>query len=767
MRVCALRVAMAVTLGVLGAHHLASAGQVTDSPTPIAFDGPPAPISPAVIARDESGRATMRAVRLEGTLRIDGKLDEPFYERVPAMSDFTQIEPDEGELATERTEVWLAFDRENIYISFRCFDSQMDRLVANEMRRDSNNVWNGNDLVGFVFDTFHDRRNGVLFTVTPIGGRQDGQVTNERQWNADWNPIWDVKVGRFERGWTVEAAVPFKSLRYQPGADQTWGFNVLRVKRSKNEMSFLRALPAARGQQGLQQVSLAGTLVGIEAPSGSKNLEIKPYATASLTTDVNATPTLSNHPRGDAGLDLKYGVTQNLTADVTINTDFAQVEADEQQVNLTRFSLLFPEKREFFLENLGTYSFGGVAANGNNASDTPILFYSRRIGLDGDRVVPLLGGGRLTGRVGRFSVGLLNVQARGDADAALRATNFSVVRLKRDLMRRSSIGLLVTGRSAGQDGEGAAATYGLDGTFSFFDNLTINTYWARTTATGRSRDDESSYRAQLDYAGDRYGAQLERLAIGADFNPQLGFARRRDIRKNLAFFRFSPRPRAIRSVRKFFWSGAATGIESGAGRLETRTYEGEFAIEFQNNDRFSVEYTDAYEFLKSPFAIASRVTIPTGGYDFSSTRVAFNLGPQRLVAANVEAEHGTFYSGPRTAVTVGRGRFNLTPQLSAEPTYSVNWIRLAEGAFTTHLLGSRVTYTMSPQKFVSALVQHNSSTNAVAANVRLRWEYRPGSELFVVYNEQRAGPAGRPSADGFPELGNRALIVKLTRLFRL
>jgi uncharacterized protein DUF5916 len=732
-------------------------------PLPFTFDGPPAPVAPATIARDESGRATVRAVRLTAPLHLDGALDEAVYTNVPPITDFIQVEPEEGAPATEKTDVWVTFDNTYVYVSFRCFESDPARLVANEMRRDGNSLWQGNDIVGFTFDTFYDRRNLVQFIVNPIGGRSDGQVTNERQWNGDWNPVWDVRVGRFEGGWTVEAALPFKSLRYRPGQAQIWGFNAVRANRWKNELSFVTRIPNALGMRGLNQASLAATLVGLEAPPGSRSLEIKPYAISSLTTDQIATPRISNDVTGDVGFDVKYGVTENMTADLTYNTDFAQVEADEQQVNLTRFSLFFPEKREFFLENQGMFLFGGATTGFNAASsNTPILFHSRQIGLNAGRVVPLEAGGRLTGRLGRYNLGVVSMRTGEEAQSGARPTTFSVVRLRRDLLRRSSVGLLFTGRSVALNGSGSNAAYGVDGAFAFYDNLTFNTYWARTRTDGLSGSD-SSYRAQMDYAGDRYGVQLERLVIGDSFNPEMGFLRRDDMKRSFGLFRFSPRPtgQVFRSVRRFFWSGSMDYVTDGANHLETRDLNGEFAIEFETSDRVAILYNDTYEFLPRPFRIGPGVTLPVGGYSFSNLRVAMNLGQHRRLSANITGEHGTFYGGERTAISVSRGRVNLTSQFSLEPSYSANWVDLQQGSFTTHLVGSRLTYTMTPLMFVSALLQYNSAIHGVAANVRLRWEYQPGSELFVVYNEERDTWGRR-----FPDLANRALIVKINRLFR-
>jgi hypothetical protein len=735
-------------------------------------DAPPEPTGPEVVVRDAEGRATVRAVRITEPLRIDGALDEALYIDVRSISDFIQVEPNPGQAATERTETWVAFDDDYVYVSFKVWDTRMDTLIATEMRRDSTNSWQGNDLVSFIFDTFYDRRTSFTFTINPLGGRSDGTMVNDRQYSSDWNPVWDTKTGRFEGGWTVEAAVPFKSLRYRPGTGQVWGFNAMRVKRSKNEVSTLTRVPPARGQSGFQNAQFAASLVGLEAPPSGANLDIKPYAISSLTTDRVVTPR-NNDPEAEAGLDLKYAVTQGLVADLTVNTDFAQVEADEQQINLTRFNLFFPEKRDFFLENQGTFAFGGVAINslgGNfgggfigSSSAAPIMFYSRRIGLYGDQQVPLNVGGRLTGRAGQYSIGVLNIQT-GDKTEELGApaTNFSVVRVKRDVLRRSSIGLLFTNRSESVIGSGANRSYGVDGTFAFFENLQINTYWAATDTEGLSGRDTDSYRGQLDYSGDRYTVQLERLKIGDNFNPEIGFLRRDDMLRDYARFKFSPRPRNHSAIRKYVYDASIEYIENGAGRLETRERAAEFALEFQSSDRFTINYTNSFEYLPRPLRIGD-IVLPAGGtYAFDTFRLGYNIGQQRPIAANLTAEYGTFYSGHKTTLSAARGRVPITNQLSVEPTYSFNHVTLDEGEFTTHLVGSRVTYSMTPMMFVSALIQYNSGINAVSTNARFRWEYRPGSELFVVYNEER-----NTQSRSFPGLNNRAFIIKINRLFRV
>jgi len=712
------------------------------------------------MTRDDSGRATVRAFRLTTPLRVDGRLDEAYYTSLAPVSEFIQAEPQEGAPATEKTDVWLFYDDRNLYFTARCWESDVSHMVVNEMRRDGGNIGQ-NDNIAWLLDTFNDKRNGLLFETNALGGRLDGQSSNEENTNLDFNPVWDVKVTRFDDGWTLEAAIPFKSLRYRAGeTSQLWGFNIRRRNRWKNETSYLSPAPRALGARGLRP-SIAGFLQ-LETPRASRSLEVKPFLTAALTTDRNARPSpISNDPTADVGLDVKYAVAQSLTADFTLNTDFAQVEADDFQINLTRFNLQFPEKREFFLENRQTFAFGGDGA------DTPVLFYSRRIGLQnsaiGNRLVPIQAGGRLSGRAGKFTVGMLNIQADDEPVSGVEATNFSVLRVKRDIFRASSIGVLFTGRSIASAKDVPTNTYGVDGTFSFLRNrLAIATFWARTP-TETAGDHDTSYRGQIEYGGDRWAWQLEHLAVGSQFNPDVGFVRRTDMRRSFGQFRFSPRTRRNKIVRRSLYTGTVTYVEGDDRRLQTRELDAEYALELHNGDRFVSGYTDIREFLPKPFQISStpRILLPVRSYDFENVRLGYNFGQQRLLAANVLSERGSFYNGRRTALTMTQGRLKITNELSVAPTYSLNAVTLEQGSFTTHLVGARVIDTMTPYMFVSALLQYNSTTHTLAANVRLRWEYRPGSEFFVVLNEQRDSTSPR-----FPVLSNRALIVKMTRLLR-
>ena len=749
----------------------------------IVIDGPPPPTPPAMITR-EGGQATMRAIPLLAGIQVDGRLDEPVYDAVPPVSDFIQQLPDEGAPATERTEAWVMFDDENFYVAGRCWDSAPpSEWAATEMRRDAFNMLN-NDLFGFLIDTFYDRRNALLFYANPAGGFVDQAITNEGNPNRDWNPVWDVRTGRFDGGWTIEMAVPFKSLRYRPGRGQVWGIQIRRTVIRKNEWAYLTLIPISAagfgGRGGVFRVSAAGTLVGLEAPPPGTHLEVKPYAIGGLTTDVNAPPGEGGR-QGGLGVDLKYGVTRNLTADFTVNTDFAQVEVDEQQVNLTRFNLFFPEKREFFLEGRGIFDFargsfrtarslrqGSVLGGG----DAPTLFYSRRIGLLGGEVVPILGGGRLTGKVGAFDVGALSIQTgeldagAGGAATGASAANFTVLRAKRDLLRRSSIGALFTNRSVSLDGAGSNQAYGADASFSFFDSVNFLGYYARTrTAGARGRD--ASYQARFDYGADRYGFELDHLAVEDDFRPEVGFVRRDNFRRTSVSGRFSPRPRSIESVRQFVIEASLDYfLTADTGRLETRQQQVAVQTELENSDQFGVRMSDSFEFLRKPFTVSrsAGVTIPVGGYDFTDVRLTYALGPQRPLNGRVEVASGGYFDGRLTSVDLSRGRVDLSPRLSVEPSVSFNWIDLPGGEFRTDLVRGRLNYTFSPRMFVSGLFQYNSTNHTLGANLRLRWEYTPGSELFVVYTEEQDVDPLRP--DRYAELRNRGFVVKVTRLFR-
>ena len=537
-----------------------------------------------------------------------------------------------------------------------------------------------------MFDTFYDRRSGFLFYTNPLGARADYSVVDEGGSNTDWNPVWSSKTGRFEGGWTVEMAIPFKSLRYRAGPNQVWGIQLRRAVRRKNEWAYLTPVPQIlAGPQAFNRISSGGTLVGLDLPAAGKNLELKPYAISRVTTDRLRTPPILNDLGGDVGGDVKYGVTPNLTADFTINTDFAQVEIDEQQVNLTRFSLFFPEKRDFFLEGRGIFDFargGAGAQQGTTTTDTPYLFYSRRIGLNRNRIIPIDVGGRLTGKVGSYGVGVMNIQTGDESVSRTEPTNFTVVRVKTRRPRRSAIGAMMTNRSLVATAPGSNQAYGVDGAFSFFQNLSTGVYWAKTTTDGREGDDQS-YQGRVDYNADRYGARAEFLSVGRNFNPEVGFLRRIDFSRSFGQLRFSPRPktdeerpevhlgrqrRIHRQRRRAPWKRACRTCTSARS---SRT-----AIRFRSRSHA----TTSCWYSPSPCPARRdraprRVHVQRRAGVVRIRRSAADFGDGRRAGRAVLRRHD-YGAHPGDGRDCTPARISVLKQFSVEPTYSVSHIEL-------------------------------------------------------------------------------------------
>ena len=734
-------------------------------------DGLALPERTATATRNDEGEITIRAVRLEEPLELDGALEEAVYGRFEPASGFIQQDPDNGAPATEDTQVWVFYDDRNVYVAVRALDSRPERMVANEMRRDNRNIWM-NDNIIVALDTFLDRRSAFFFQTNPLGGVRDALIVDETTTNYDWNTVWDVRSRRGEGGWTAEMAIPFESLRYAQGPEQAWGFNVLRVVRSKNEFSLLSPVPRSFSRNGIFRLASAATLVGLEPPSASHDLEFRPYAISTLRTDR---PTgVSRDVDADGGLDASYGITNSMTLNLTYNTDFAQVEIDEQQVNLSRFSLLFPEKRDFLLEGQGVFDFvrapGGGGPNRGGPDPTPILFYSRRIGFASGGPVRIEGGGRLMGRAGPLSMGVLNIQTGEGADVGAPGTNFTVARVKSDVFERSRIGALATYRRPSRDGDGSNLAWGTHADLSPVQDLWLTGYYARTRGPAAASGGES-YLARVQYDADRYGLRLERLKLDEEFDPGVGLLRRSGFLRSYAQGRISRRPESVPLVRRVSLEVGLDHYKNDADVLETRQEQASLRVEFQSGDVLSADYSRNFEFLPEPFAVAGGRLVPPGSYRFHEVSARFETSPHRWVSGNINASHGGFYTGHLTQLGYN-GRVEFGPRFSVEPRISVDWVALENESFRVTLVGARPTLTLTPRNFVSALVQYNSSTETVETNVRWRWELQPGTILYVVYTDARdtAGGVGNAGDQGGPDeltgVINRSLAVKFTRLFR-
>lgn len=723
-----------------------------------AIGGPPEPVPPAVASRDEAGHVTIRAIRLSEPIVLDGRLDERVYRETEAIGDLVQQEPFEGRPSTDKTEVWVTYDEDAIYVGARLWETDSSQRVTSDMRRDASNLYN-NDHFGVMLDTFYDKRNGYIFYANAQGGMSDSQVVNENA-SSDWNTIWDTRSADFDGGWTIELRIPFRSIRFKEDA-HVWGINFRRHVRSKTETTYLTPIPASFARNGLTRASSAATLVGIESPSKLQNIDVKGYALGSTATNRAVAPAITNDLASEFGADMKWGVTQSFVADFTYNTDFAQVEDDEQQVNLTRYSLLFPEKREFFMEGAQFFSFG-IQGGINNNADLPAVFFSRSIGLANGSVVPIVYGGRLLGRSGPYRVGVLQMRTDDVPEVKAVATDFSVVRVQREFLRRSRIGVIGTRRSPSSSGPGTTNyAYGADSVLQFYDNIQLTEYIAKTDTVGLEGED-TSYRSRFNWNPDRWGLDIEHLYAGKNFNPEVGFVRRPDgFRQTHGKFEFSPRPKNIPAVRKFTYSLDVDYFADPSGQdVTSRDQQAAFRVDFVNGDITQIDATRSFDGVLVPFVVAKNVIIPPGGYNFSQMRGSYTFGPQRKISGTVTARSGGFYDGTLRELS-WRGRIEFSPQLYAEPTVSWNHIDVPSGQANTNLVSSRLTYTLSPRMFLSALVQYQSRTDSASTNARFRWEYRPGSELFLVYSDART-----TLTRGIPDLQNRSFVAKVTRLFQ-
>ncbi len=715
------------------------------------------PVPPAVMARDPDGSVTIRAVRLNEALVLDGRLDDPIYHDTLPIDGFVQQEPREGEPATEKTEVWVAYDDDAMYVGARLWESDPSRRVMSDMRRDATNLYN-NDHFALMIDTFNDRRNGYVFYANAQGGMADSQVANENA-NTDWNTIWETRSADFDGGWTIEFRIPFRSIRFQEAA-RIWGINFRRNVRWKTELSFLSAVPVSYGSNGLNRASSAATLVGLETPARPRNIDVKGYALGSSLTNRAARPAVSNQGDAEFGLDAKWAATQSYIFDATYNTDFAQVEDDEQQLNLTRFSLQYPEKREFFMEGEQFFGFGTQSGAPGNNPEIPVIFFSRRIGLENGGVVPIVGGGRLLGRSGRNQIGVLQMRTGDVPTLNAVATDFTAMRLQREILRRSRIGLIGTRRAPSANGSVNYA-YGVDAVLQFYQNVQFVHYVAKTETRGRSGNDFSS-RNRFVWNADRWGIDTEHMFAGEDFNPEVGFLRRPEGFQHLkGNFRFSPRPRNIPGVRKVFYSvNVQYFTDPSWEKVESRDQQATFRTDFNNGDRTQFEVSRTYEAIEEPFTLAKGVRVPAGGYSWQQVQGSFTFGPQRRISGTATAMHGSFYDGTMTEMS-WRSRVEFSPRFYAEPTITINHVDVPWGRGYSNLVSSRLTYTLTPRMFVSGLVQYQTRTDSVSTNARFRWEYRPGSELFVVYSDGRS-----TLTRGIPDVQNRSFVVKVTRLFQ-
>lgn len=731
---------------------------------------------------ENSRMATARRVSVAPVL--DGRLDDPVWGEAPVITDFVQHEPVEGRPASERTEVRIVFDDEAIYVGAWLYDSNPSALVLGETRRDAR--VDDSDAFLIVLDTYLDRQNAFVFGTTPAGIEYDGQVTREgtgagqqsvRQqggaasgFNLNWDGSWDVATSVDQRGWYAEFRIPFSTLRYSRAGEQSWGLNLARHIRRKNEQVFWS--PVGR-EFDLWRVSEAGTLVGVEAPV-QRLVQFTPYVLSSASRSYIFSAGVPGGCQRSAcrfdlgsgtgevafGADAKIALTPSLTLDLTYNTDFAQVEVDEQQVNLTRFSLFFPEKRPFFLENAGIFSVGTSAA-GAQSGQSVELFFSRRIGIGpGGVLVPIVGGGRLTGRVGGVTVGLLDIQTAA-LEGVAPSNNFAVGRVIRELPNRSRLGAMLVNRQGLDRSSDYNRTFVLDGRWGIGRALTLDAFAARTE-TPQLSGQEHAYTINGNYVTRDWRINAAYTEVGENFNPEVGFLQRDGYRFVTAMVMRNLRFPEIGWLRELRPHASYRSYFAFDGFNETRQIHLDCHIEFANGAFFSPAANFTREGLKDPFEIAQGVRVRPGTYDNFELAWRFNSNEGAPLSINGELDWGGFLSGRRhgVAATVNARQ---GAAVAASLRVSYNDVNLAEGDFETTLITFRLAYNFTPRMYLQSLIQYNSQAGAWAGNIRYGWLNTAGTGLFLVYNESRV--AGYWHEVKGPL--TRAFIIKFTRQFSL
>ena len=675
----------------------------------------------------DEGRRSMSAFRIEEgeEFRLDGRLDEAFWQRAQPATDFIMQDPILGGAPTERTEVRIAFDRDNLYMGVTAFDSEPDRLLGNTMRRDE--FLQSDDRFMWTMDTFLDQQSGYVFEMNPYGLMADAVMgpggTNNRQWDG----IWDARVYRSEIGWTLEIVIPFRTLNFDPNAP-AWGINFQRTVRRKSEETLWTG---HQRNQGLRRMSNAGLLVGIQDVSQGVGLDVRPYAAGHVAEAPGRTPSLPREESADIGVDLFYNVTPNLRANLTVNTDFAETEVDQRQVNLTRFPIQFPEKRAFFLEGGTFFDF---------AQGAPVQpFFSRRIGLDQfGQPQTIDGGAKLTGQAGANDVGLLLVRTGEDSGAGVVGEDFGVLRVRRRMLTQSYFGGIYTWRSERGTVVDDRHTAGVDfrlATSSFLgsENLEFSGYALANTNPSGSTTDALAYGARVFYPNDLWSGGLEFSEVQPNHAPALGFVRRRGFRSYSPFINFAPRPAAHPIIRQFRFGAGASVFTDMDNTTQTREWDFYGEVSAHAGDNFGFGVTPTYELLDDDFQISAGVTLPAGtDYDFIRWRMFANTASRRVLALNGSFDWGGFFSGDRKDLSLGVA-LRPRPGIRVNGQFERSAVDLTQGSFTTRLWRIILDNQFNPRIYIINNVQYDSVSRVLGWQARFRWIVSPGNDLYLVY----------------------------------
>ncbi len=698
-------------------------------------------------------RPVATATRTETAPRIDGVLDDEVWKQGELITDFVQSQPNPGRLATERTEVRILYDAEALYVGAMLFDSRPQSYVVQSLERDFPSLSTRDaDNFSITLDTFLDRRNSFIFQVNPYGAVRDGQTFDDSR-NQDFGfdvPV-EVRTRMLEDGWSLEMRIPWSGIRYDAGRGaQSFGMNLLRRVRRINEDSYWA--PVQR-KDPVHRMSRAGTLQGLDGLPDVGNLVAKPYVLA----DDKSGEAVAEGVAGtgaDVGVDLKYGITPGLTLDVTVNTDFSQVEVDQERVNLTRFPLFFPEQRDFFVENSGAFTFGDQTEReyrmGASLRDFT-LFHSRAIGLAGGRPVPIVAGGRVSGGIGPWEVGVLDM--RTESAFGLPGENFAVLRVRREVAAGSDVGVMLVDRSGLGDGMADSRSYGVDANVRLFRSLVLNSYLARTETPGATGD-QTAARVGAAWRSTHWNVSGLYRRIGDDFRPSVGFVRRRDIEHTYATIGTHRRP-GISIVQEINPYVELHHYSNLGDTLVTRELQAGLQVDFVTGASVTLSGARVYELVETPFAVSGG-TIPAGGYDFDEASLRLESSAGRPLSASLSLSGGGYYHGDRRSVG-GGFRWLVSHRLALTGSADMNRIELPDGTFTSSVYAGRLKYAFSTRAFLTLNIQYNEDVDQLVTYARFNVIHAPLSDLFLVLTERRQlGAAG-----GALE---RAVTIKATKL---
>ncbi len=720
-------------------------------------------ISPSVSSFDavlpSNSKPDLYITDINSTIKIDGKFSEPEWNSSSSSFSgyFSQQEPFDRVPSTEKTEIKILSDDKNLYFGILCYYKEPDKIFAKTMRRDGRLF--GEDNIEIFLDTYKDGRNSFYFSTNPFGAKVDAIITDEGSFvNQDWDAVWYCKTSRDDKGWYAEICIPFKSLRFKEGKSDDWGINIGREIAYKNESTFIVPIPRALSHRGKYKASLFANLKNVKNPSNGRNINIIPYMSGGRIHDYEL---FEGTSRFNRGFDVQYSVTPNLVADFTYKTDFAQVESDDEIVNFSRFNINLPEKREFFLQSAGLFSFGGSGSRrrGGGRSSSYLLFNSRAIGIYDEKEIPLLGGAKLSGKAGKYTLGFLNIQTEKkkiEDSYTEPTTNYTALKVKRDILKNSNIGMMFLNK---QNNEGYYdRAVGLDSYFSFNNEYSINASIANNIKPDiKDKNWAGTFRAAVNK--DWIEASINYTRLDTLFKPDMGFIRRENVRSTSGKLEFTKwlNNRYFKSISL---DNDISYLTDHHNVLNTRRYEHRLSMRFASGDLINFGINREYEFLPEEDEIRE-IKLDPGIYNATSQSISFFTYSSRPVYGRVFYIWGEEYDGKRNYLSLSNS-IKISNNFNIYFSYAHTKITLKNGEAKSNLASGRFSYSFNPQLYAKYYLQWNDADKQIVGNFLLDYIFKPKSHIYLVYNENRYS-----NMPLLKSIRDRALLVKITYLWNI